>query len=148
VDVAFKPKRAGGPMFLQGNARRQLADGAGKWRQSGRLFLFDPDVDPYLPVAVADICVAMPFTSPVAVALNFGKAAFWYDPGRLVNDVYPTDLEQALVRGPERLYARIGALIAGERFSCPPSLLAHVPDPGSAFASVLAHMAGDSAAAA
>jgi hypothetical protein len=137
VDIVLKPKRRDDPRIYVGRVLRELSDPESCWRKSRRLFLLNPDVDPYLPIAVADLCIGMPFTSPIVAAINAGLPAFWYDPNGFVEHPYPTELGQILVRGREELFARLAAWIEAEKFAVPATLLSNIADPGMAFADIL-----------
>lgn len=55
----------------------------------GRVFLVDPNVDPYLPIAACNGAIGMLYTSPVLVALSYGRFGSYYDPLGLGQ--YPTE---------------------------------------------------------
>jgi polysaccharide biosynthesis PFTS motif protein len=135
VDVVLKPKRATDPRIYEGSIYRSLVDKSSKWQKAGRLFPLNPNIDPYLPIALADMCIGMPFTSPVVVALNAGKPAFWYDPAAEVNDLFPRDIREVLVSGQSQLYERMANSNAVHKV--PVSLLCGDSDPGEIFSAII-----------
>ena len=38
------------------------------------------DIDPYIPVALADVCIGVPFTSPVIAGMESGRGGIFHDP--------------------------------------------------------------------
>jgi hypothetical protein len=146
VVIAFKPKRGQDPRFLAVDSARRLTDPEGEWVRSGRLHLFGFDVDPYLPVATADLCIGMPFTSPVAVSVNSGRPGFWYDPTGFVKRPYPEELEQLLIRGRESLMQHLDMWRSGGTFQVPACLLSGIDDPGAELARIVTALARPSAA--
>jgi hypothetical protein len=137
IDIAIKPKRGDDRRIRKVETLQQLVDPAGRWMRSGRIKLFEFNVDPYLPIAVADLCIGMPFTSPVAAAVNAGRAGLWYDPIGFVQVSYPNELEMALVRGREKLEERLASWLSGVRFAPPACLISGIADPGAELAAVI-----------
>lgn len=45
-----------------------------------RGIILDDDINPWIPIALADLCIGIPFTSPVMAAWHHGKAAIFHDP--------------------------------------------------------------------
>jgi len=135
IDVVLKPKRATDPRIYEGSIYKSFVDKSGKWQKAERLFVLNPNIDPYVPIALADMCIGMPFTSPVAVALNAGKPAFWYDPMAAVNDLFPRDIREALVSGQSQLFERV----ANSNAVCkvPISLSCGDNDPGEIFGAII-----------
>ena len=139
LSLLLKPKRAAAdPRFYVGRAFRALTDPNDTWALAGRVNLVDPDIDPYLPIAAADFCIGMPFTSPVVAALNAGRPATWYDPVGFAISTYPPELEAVLARGLDQLTQLVAKWISGEAVDTPPSLVANVGDPGERLATIIA----------
>lgn len=137
VTVLVKPKRGADPRFHSGSAFSELVDPDQGWVRSGRVHLVSSHVDPYLPVAAADLCIGMPFTSPVVVSLNAGRPAFWYDQTGFIGETYPRDLEPFLVRGEDQLMLRTRQFFAGAAAPTPPCLRSPLADPLVALAGVI-----------
>ena len=58
------------------DAMWQLLDPHGPYRS--RVLLVDHSVDPYIPVALADICLGLPFTSPILVGLKGQRRGIFF----------------------------------------------------------------------
>jgi len=71
--------------------------------RSGRILLLEHDVDPYIPIGVADICIGMPFTSPVFAAMDSGRQGMFYDPTSTVRHFLPEELLSSLIHGKDNL---------------------------------------------
>jgi polysaccharide biosynthesis PFTS motif protein len=139
LNLVLKPKRtAADPRFYSGEAFHLLTDPDNQWSGAARVNLVDPDLDPYVPIAAADFCIGMPFTSPIVVALNAGRPAAWYDPAGFVRRVHPPELESVLVRGHDQLSQRVSEWMAAAAFRAPSSLVANMSDPGERLASIIA----------
>lgn len=137
IDLALKPKRGANPNFYMGAPLCDLLDPDGARQREGRLHLLQTDVDPYLPIAAADLCIGMPFTSPVAAAANVGIPAFWYDPTNFLHRVFPPELNEVVVRGPAGLASALDIFKAGAWPAAPACLQAGVADPQVRFADFL-----------
>ncbi len=53
--------------------------------QSGRGMVIKENINPWLPIQVADICIGLPFTSPVVAAVHHGKHGLFHDPAGVTN---------------------------------------------------------------
>jgi hypothetical protein len=137
IDIVLKPKRGRDPRIYRGPAFENLCDPQGEWCRRERVMLLDHDIDPYLPIAMADLCLGMPFTSPVVAALNGGRPSFWYDPNGFAKRPYPSELNQVLVRGRSHLFERLNLWRRDAPLSAPACLLSDVVDPGVKFATIL-----------
>jgi polysaccharide biosynthesis PFTS motif protein len=62
------------------DSMQRILDPASPWCRSGRVVVLPHDIDPYIPVALADFCIGVPFTSPVVAALESGRAGVFHDP--------------------------------------------------------------------
>ena len=94
--------------------------------------VIDEAVNPWVPIALADICIAPPFSSVGMAALHHGRQTIYYDPMGCVQTHCCQELEPYLVTGDDALRRRI-ALI---RHSRPPALSSTAapcigPEPGT-----------------
>jgi hypothetical protein len=62
------------------DSMQRILDPASPWCRSGRVVALPHDIDPYIPVALADFCIGVPFTSPVVAGLDSGRAGVFHDP--------------------------------------------------------------------
>jgi hypothetical protein len=68
------------------DSMQRILDPASPWCRSGRVVALPHDIDPYIPVALADVCVGVPFTSPVVAGIESGRGGIFHDPlGELVH---------------------------------------------------------------
>jgi hypothetical protein len=79
--VIVKPKRS----FK--DTRRQFAESMQRilhpespWAAAGRVIGVPHDIDPYIPVALAELSLGVPFTSPVIAAMESGRHGVFHDP--------------------------------------------------------------------
>lgn len=123
---------------------RRLLDAEREPRKSGRILLLEHNVDPYLPVAAADLCLGIPFTSPVIAGLSAGRPCLYHDPTGATRHVALPELSPLITRGAEDLLARLGSwLRGGALVQSGPGLrpISHVApagDAGAAFARIIA----------
>lgn len=118
--LLVKPKRA-----LSDHRRdfpdslHRIVDTTSDWYRSGRIVAVPHDIDPYIPVAVADICVGIPFTSPVLVAHHAGRHALFHDPVGLVNYVPGApELKSFVTHGGTDLIERVQRLLSSPSLGC------------------------------
>lgn len=116
TNLIIKPKRS-----LQDSKREyakgmyRFVDPDGIYRKQKRVFLLEYDIDPYVPVAMADLCVGLPFTSPVVVGLNNGRHGIYHDPLGSVRYFRPKEMQAAVTHGQEELLSRIGECLRGDQ---------------------------------
>lgn len=76
--LVFKPKRnLVGPTSSYAS---EFHDLLARLRNSGRGFVLDDDINPWVSIAVADLCIGMPFTSPVLAGMHYGIPGLFHDP--------------------------------------------------------------------
>jgi polysaccharide biosynthesis PFTS motif protein len=140
LTLAIKPKRdAERHGLVLSDAYRELLDPNGLWRASGRVLVFPTNIDPYLPIAIADGCIGMPFTSPIAAALYFRRSAAWYDPIDYCDKVCPPEVTRVLLKGETALRQRIIEWTNGVfDQDVPTSLAGSSDDPIETFAAIIA----------
>ena len=126
VTLIVKPKRS-----LQ-DPRREFADSMHELLASGRVIAVPHDIDPYIPVALADLCIGVPFTSPVIAGLYSGRGGLFHDPrGELVRVPGAPQLLAHVTHGARELHTRVSAILQE-----PPRGHAR-PDPAEVFAALL-----------
>ena len=78
VQLIFKPQRSfTKPKFSYADEFVSLTE---RLRRHPRAAVLPDDVNPWVPIALADICVGMPFTSPVLAGWHHGIPGFYHDP--------------------------------------------------------------------
>jgi len=80
VSIVLKLKRELGDSFRSyPEALLELIDPNGVWLKNNRLFLLEPSVDPFIPIAACDGAIGVPFTSPILAAIASGKNGIYFD---------------------------------------------------------------------
>ncbi len=80
VVLIVKPKRALADSNRQYSRRMQrILDPQSDLVKAGKAVVVSHGIDPYIPVAMADIAVGVPFTSPVFAALASGRTGIYHD---------------------------------------------------------------------
>lgn len=78
VFFIFKPQRSlAGRIFDYSEDFLKSID---RMKKSNRFTMLDYNINPWIPIALADICISMPFESPNIAALHYGKPAIFHDP--------------------------------------------------------------------
>lgn len=115
-------------------ALKRLTDPAGRFVTEGRIIAIPPSADPYIAVALAELCLGLPFTSPVLAAWMSGRAGLYHDPLGMVVYTSLPEYEPCLSRSREQLIARLDAWISrGEPLPVPPERLIPRGDPAEEF---------------
>jgi len=126
VTLVVKPKRS-----LQ-DPRREFADSMHELLASGRVIAVPHDIDPYIPVALADVCIGVPFTSPVVAGLYSGRGGVFHDPRHEVVHVPGApELLAHVTHSVEELQDRVARLL--QTGFAPPT----AADPGERLAAAL-----------
>ena len=78
IVLIYKPKRSltSGKFSYSTETRQILND----MNNNPRVIILDYNINPWIPIAIADICISMPFESPTIAALHYEKPALFHDP--------------------------------------------------------------------
>lgn len=126
IALVVKPKRS------LDDTEREFAASMHRILRSGRVVTLPHDVDPYIPVALADLCIGVPFTSPVLAALDSGRHGLFHDPLCSVARVPGApELMAHVTHGANELREQVALLLREARK--PQSR----PDPAEVFAELL-----------
>ncbi|MBI3608058.1 MAG: polysaccharide biosynthesis PFTS motif protein [Nitrospirae bacterium] len=79
-----------------------------------RAVVLDDDVNPWVPVAVADMAIAMPFTSPAIACLHYGKRALFHDPSGIAIHHRYEGMSQYITHGYAELRKKIDHCLHSE----------------------------------
>ncbi|HBH97049.1 MAG TPA: hypothetical protein DDX89_04570, partial [Candidatus Omnitrophica bacterium] len=83
-------------------------------REHPRAEVVKDTINPWLPIAVADLSIAMPFTSPALAALHYGRPSIYHDPlNRCQYHRYGSLEGHMMTHGYEALRAKVDELLAG-----------------------------------
>lgn len=78
-----------------------------RFKEDGRLIVLDPDINPYIAIGIADLCIAIPFSSPVIAGLHFKRRGIFHDPFGEINHHSYHDLDSIISRGYDDLEEKI-----------------------------------------
>lgn len=114
IFLIYKPKRNldSGKFIILPQTRNLIE----KIKKEGRGCVVDYNINPWLPIAAADICVSMPFESPTAVALNHNKPALLHDPTNITAYHPYTHLSEVITHNYEELKERISFILTNNGF--------------------------------
>ncbi len=76
--LLYKPKRrlTNGKCCYSSGTRELICE----INNNPRAMVLDYDVNPWIPIALADLLISMPFESPSIAGIHYGKPAFFHDP--------------------------------------------------------------------
>lgn len=114
--LLLKPKREfGGQDELVNHELDSLLAENSEFRQRGQILTMPFDIDPFIPIAVSDFCIAPPFSSPVLAAIQFSRPAVFYDSTNQLLCTMPEELGKLTVHGQEQLRKTISDWLANPR---------------------------------
>jgi hypothetical protein len=116
IVLLLKPKRSlNDAQRSFADSMQRIVDANSEWCRTGRVVVLPHDIDPYIPVAMADICIGVPFTSPVIAALESGRAGLFHDPtGELRHVPGAPELLAHVTHGADQLFGRVTELMRAE----------------------------------
>jgi polysaccharide biosynthesis PFTS motif protein len=78
ISLLYKPKRSlvSGKFHYDDELRNML----GRMEKDPRFVSFDYNINPWVVIALSDICISMPFESPTIAAIHYGKIGLFHDP--------------------------------------------------------------------
>lgn len=98
IEVVLKHKRN----HLSNAHSSEYISTISKLVDDGAITLVDPTANLHDLIAMSDVIVAAPYSSPVYLGVLAGKVAFWYDPTETIN--WKMDVQEIrLVNGKQRL---------------------------------------------
>ena len=104
VVLVVKPKRALADRFREyPPAMERVLSGQSRGSAVGRILLLPHNIDPYIPVALSEISIGVPFTSPVIVARTSGRIGYFHDARGEVLHFVPRGLKSCVTHGFEEL---------------------------------------------
>jgi hypothetical protein len=111
VVLVVKPKRALQDSNREfGAAMQRILDPQSALSRAGRILVVPHDLDPYVAIAIAEVSVGIPFTSPVLAARASGRVGLFHDPLNQVRHFRPTAYNSFMSHGYDELAGRIAAV--------------------------------------
>ncbi len=137
VKLILKPKRtANDPTREYPPNMAKLWNPDESYVKNARVIALDHTADPYQAVAMADLCLGLPFTSPVLVALNKRRLGLYHDPLNTIWRFRPQALSLVMTHGRDELRMRVAEMLEN-RWEIPfhefESVVGPVGDPLSRF---------------
>jgi len=103
--LIYKPKRSlNSGKFSYSNKLQILFK---KMENDERVFFLDYNVNPWVPIAIADVCVGLPFESPSIIALHYSKLGLFYDPFNIAKNHCYKGFEDLIAHDSEQLKIKI-----------------------------------------
>ncbi len=116
VNLIIKPKRSlEDPQRDYSKGMWRLINPTGHYQERKKITLLPHNIDPYLPIAMSDFCVGLPFTSPVLVGLSSGRDGLFHDPLSCVNYFYPKEITPLITHGKKEFLERIDQWMKGNK---------------------------------
>ncbi len=108
--LILKPKRSlHDPRRNYPDSLKRLLDFGGSPNEANRIVLVDHAIDPYIPISLADVCVGIPFTSPILAAKFSGRVGIYYDPMDQIRFYYPDQMNPLLSHDSKDLFKRLSS---------------------------------------
>ena len=101
VGLIYKPKR---PAEIDNKGNRIISEGLrnfiskrNKFLLNNRIIILHHNVDPYIPIAISDYAICMPFTSAAQAMIYFNKPSIYYDPTGYNKNVLPKEISDITI---------------------------------------------------
>ena len=108
VALVFKPHRSlTGVKFSYASEFHDLTE---QLKDSGRGFIIDHDINPWVPIALADLCIGMPFTSPPLAAIHYRIPGMFHDPTGVALHHRHQSLSHSITHEYEQLRSKVRSL--------------------------------------
>jgi len=109
VALIFKPKRKlDNPKF---SYSEETIDIMAELNANNRAVVVDDSTNPWVPIALADLCIGMPFNSPILAAWHYGIPGFFHDPtGIALNHKYLA-VSDLITHDYSQLKSKVSALL-------------------------------------
>lgn len=108
----YKPKRslASGKFSYA----RKFMDILSQMGKTGRFFILDYNINPWISIAVADICISMPFESPTIAAIHYEKFGLFHDPSNIALFHRYEDFNEIITHAYDELKFKMSLFVCGE----------------------------------
>ncbi len=108
VFILMKIKRDVNNPFAYSHDRITVLD---SMKASGRGLILQESINPWIPIALADLFISIPFTSPTLAAMNYGKPALFHDAMGLAKYHRYQDMSAYITHSYEELKGRVKFLL-------------------------------------
>jgi len=103
--LLYKPKRSltSGKFSYNDEFREILKE----MRKNPRVIILDYNINPWLPIASADITISMPFESPFIASIHYGKPSIFHDPTNIAHHHRYQDVSDFITHSYEELKSKV-----------------------------------------
>ncbi|MDC0239190.1 hypothetical protein OAK82_02300 [Candidatus Thioglobus sp.] len=106
--IIYKPKRrVAAEKFVISNEMLELINPDGKYVKGGKVILTKYNIDPYIPIAMADCCIGAPYTSGVLLSNLVHRPGAYYDPLNMYDNCYPLEYKKLQISEKKSLFEKI-----------------------------------------
>lgn len=85
----------------------EFRDAVEKIRKNKRGVILDDDVNPWVPIAISDMCIGIPFTSAIMAAMHYGRTSIYHDPTGIVVQHRYQEISANVTHGYEQLKHKV-----------------------------------------
>ncbi len=111
IVLVFKPQRS--MTKKKFSFSREFMEIVEKITNSQRGVILEDDINPWVPISLADLCIGISFTSPVMAAMHYGKPAFFHDPTGIVNNHRYQSISDYITHSYDELNANVKEILFG-----------------------------------
>ena len=99
--------------FSYSNEMLKVLDVESEWVINRRLIQLSHNVDPYIPGALCDFAIAIPYTSALLAVLASGRLGVYYDPLANIKKTYPGEINKITIGGSKELAQTLSKWTSG-----------------------------------
>lgn len=108
IVLMFKPQRSlKEASFAYSNEFRQIVQGI---EDHDRGYVLEDDINPWIPIAAADMCIAVPFTVPPLAGMQHGIPGLFHDPTGIARNHRYKAIAQYITHDYAQLRSKVEAL--------------------------------------
>lgn len=113
IRLIYKPKRSlNTEKFSYSSELKELLRQIAKNR---KVVILDYNINPWVPIAMADICISMPFASPPIAAIHYEKMGLFHDALNIVLSHRYEDFQELITHSYEELKSKMTQYLYGKR---------------------------------
>jgi polysaccharide biosynthesis PFTS motif protein len=111
IGIIYKPKRSlkgkNTSKYIFQTEMLELMNDNNKWIKSKRLIVLSNNIDPYIPIALCDYAIAMPYSSVLLAVLASNRGGVYYDSTSTICSTYPEELNNITLCNQTSLFEKI-----------------------------------------
>jgi len=110
IVLVFKPLRSFDN--LQNAYSKEFMETVQSIRDNPRGFILEDGIDPWIPIGIADTCIAVAYTVPPLAAMHHGIPGIFHDPTGFVHNRRNLAISHSVTHGYDQLSDNVQALMA------------------------------------